>query len=387
MSYNPFFVTLANEFRKPKLQRMDNYRKIIHIDMDCFFAAVERLDNPSLEGLPIAVGHDSERGVVSTASYEARRFGVHSAQSIRMAKKLCPELHIVEPRISRYKEVSASIHNIFHRYTDTIEPISLDEAFLDVTSNKRNMELAVDIAKEIKDAIHNELGLTASAGVSYCKMLAKIASDYNKPNGLCVIHPDRAIEFLDKLKIERLWLVGPKTAHDMHELGIFTVRQLRAQSLATLTRLFGKRGPIFYNYARGIDESPVETEQERKSVSCETTFEKDLSVRSVVIIELYHITLELVNRLAKSGFIGRTLTLKVKYADFTQITRSATSEKPLKTKKEILPLAKKLLSKVEFNMEYPIRLLGLGVGNNEPEQENDKTAKSKWEELKLPFKD
>ena len=190
---------------------MQNYRKIIHIDMDCFYAAVERLDNNNLAGKAIVVGHDSDRGVVATASYEARRYGVHSAQSIRMAKRLCPNLLIIEPRFERYKEISNKIHNIFHRYTDLIEPISLDEAFLDVTQNKKGIELAADIAKEIKAAIHDELGLTASAGVSYCKLLAKIASDYNKPDGLCIIHPDNAIAFLDKLKVEDLWLVGHKT--------------------------------------------------------------------------------------------------------------------------------------------------------------------------------
>lgn len=262
---------------------MQHYRKIIHIDMDCFYAAVERLDNNNLAGKAIVVGHDSDRGVVSTASYEARRYGVHSAQSIRMAKRLCPNLLIIEPRFERYKEISNKIHNIFHRYTDLIEPISLDEAFLDVTQNKKGIELAVDIAKEIKAAIHDELGLTASAGVSYCKLLAKIASDYNKPDGLCIIHPDNAIAFLDKLKVEDLWLVGHKTALELHSLGIFKVRQLRKQSLSTLSRLFGKRGQLFYDYARGIDDSPVEARNERKSVSCESTFAQDLSLKSIAV--------------------------------------------------------------------------------------------------------
>lgn len=349
--------------------------------MDCFFAAVECLDNPSLAGKPLAVGHDSDRGVVSTASYEARRFGVHSAQSVQVAKRLCPELCLVPPRIERYKEVSGRIHEIFHRYTDIVEPISLDEAFLDVTHNKKNITLAVDIAREIKAAIHDELHLTASAGVSYCKMLAKIASDYNKPDGLCVVHPDRAIAFLDRLMIERLWLVGPKTAREMHSLGIFTVRQLRRQSLASLTRIFGKRGQAFYDYARGIDTSPVEARQERKSVSCESTFEQDISLRSAVVIELYHCVLELVSRLEKSRFSGRTLTLKIKYADFTQITRSATYDKPLMRKKEILPLAKQLLSKVKFDARHSIRLLGLGVGG----AEDDSAAREHWVEQEIPF--
>lgn len=359
-------------------------RKIIHIDMDCFFAAVEMLDNPQLAGLPIAVGHDVERGVVSTANYEARRFGVHSAQSIRMAKRLCPSLVIVAPHFGRYKEISAHIHSIFHRYTDLIEPISLDEAFLDVTDNKPGITLAEDIAREIKAAIHDETGLTASAGVSYCKMIAKIASDYNKPDGMCVVHPDRAIEFLDNLKVEKLWLVGNKTAREMHSLGIFTVKQLRSQSMATLTRAFGKHGPMFYDYARGIDNSLVEARQERKSVSCETTFDQDLSLRSAVTIELYHITLELVSRLKKSKFSGRTLTLKVKYADFTQTTRCVTHTSPLTDKDEILPLAKQLLKKLDYSATRPIRLLGLGVSSGD---EKRRQPRKMWTEPELPFKE
>lgn len=363
---------------------MAEYRKIIHIDMDCFFAAVEILDNPSLRGFPVAVGHDTERGVVSTASYEARRFGVHSAMSMRMAKRLCPELRIVSPRLERYKEMSARIHDIFHRHTDKIEPISLDEAFLDVTTNKQNICLASDIAQDIKNAIYNELHLTASAGISYCKMLAKIASDYNKPDGLCVIHPDRAIKFLNTLKIERLWLVGPKTAREMHSLGIFTVKQLRSLSLSILTRLFGKRGPLFYDYARGIDNSEVEAWHERKSVSCETTFSQDISLKSTLTIELYHIVLELVKRIEESGFSGHTLTIKIKYTDFTQITRSITSAKPFIQKREILSAAKTLLQKVNFSALHPIRLIGLGVGGNEEEQE--KKEGEKCTEMLLPFK-
>ena len=200
--------------------QIDRFMKIIHVDMDQFFAAVEQRDNPELKGKPIAVGHDAERGVVSTASYEARRFGVHSAQSIQLAKRLCPQLIIVEPHFQRYKEVSAQLHQIFHDYTDLIEPISLDEAFLDVTENKRGIELGVDIAREIKQRIRETTGLTASAGVSYCKFLAKIASDWRKPDGLTVIHPDRALDFIAQLKVEKIWGVGQKTAEKMHHMGI-----------------------------------------------------------------------------------------------------------------------------------------------------------------------
>ena len=216
--------------------------KVIHIDMDAFFANVELRDNPELRGKPIAVGHDAERGVVSTASYEARRFGVHSAQSIQVAKRLCPQLIIVEPHFQKYKEVSAQLHEIFHDYTDLIEPISLDEAFLDVTENKKGIELGVDIAREIKQRIRETTGLTASAGVSYCKFLAKIASDWRKPDGLTVIHPDRALDFIAQLKIEKIWGVGQKTAEKMHRMGIFTGLDLRNMSLASTIGLLSVSG-------------------------------------------------------------------------------------------------------------------------------------------------
>ena len=374
--------------------------------MDQFFAAVEQRDQPELRGKPIAVGHDAERGVVSTASYEARRFGVHSAQSIQVAKRLCPQLIIVEPHFQRYKEVSAQLHEIFHDYTDLIEPISLDEAFLDVTENKRSIELGVDIAREIKQRIRETTGLTASAGVSYCKFLAKIASDWRKPDGLTVIHPDRALDFIAQLRVEKIWGVGPKTAEKMHHMGIFTGLDLRNMSLSRLTQEFGKVGQIFYDFSRGIDNRPVISEWERKSVSCEQTFESDISENAAVTIHLYHMVLELVRRIEKNDFEGRTLTLKVKFArkqaqteasfqsaereqtrqnakflDFQQITRSITVDHVLRTKDQILPLAKQLMQQVEFH-SHPIRLLGLGVANQKgaavPEQQP-------WVELELEF--
>ena len=357
--------------------------KVIHVDMDQFFAAVEQHDNPELKGKPIAVGHDAERGVVSTASYEARRFGVHSAQSIQVAKRLCPQIIIVEPHFQRYKEVSAQLHEIFHDYTDLIEPISLDEAFLDVTTNKKGIELGIDIAKEIKQRIFETTGLTASAGVSYCKFLAKIASDWRKPDGLTVIHPDRALDFISQLKVEKIWGVGQKTAEKMHFMGIFTGADLRNQSQQRLTEVFGKMGQVFYNFARGIDNRPVISEWERKSVGCEQTFEKDISDQSAAIIELYHTVLELERRIAKNEFEGRTLTLKIKFQDFQQITRSITVEHILRTKDEILPLAKQLLRQVEFH-SHPIRLLGLGVSNQRGETEDEKP---RWIELELEFED
>lgn len=330
--------------------------------MDCFFAAVEQRDNPELRGRPVAVGHDGERGVVATASYEARRFGVHSAMSSLRARKLCPELVFVPSRFEVYKEVSAGIHEIFHEYTDVVEPLSLDEAFLDVTENKAGIALAVDVASEIKRKIRERLSLVASAGVSYNKFLAKIASDWRKPDGLCTIHPSQAADFIGKLKVEKFWGVGPVTARKMHELGIHTGAQLKSWSAKALTDAFGKAGIIYYNFARGIDDRPVEPVRIRKSVGCEHTLEKDINEHMAVIIELYHVAEELVERLKDKDFRGHTLTLKIKFHDFRQITRSMTASAPLRGMKDILPLAKGLLSQVDY-AEHPIRLIGLAVSN------------------------
>ena len=360
-------------------------RKILHIDMDQFFAAVEQRDRPELRGKPVAVGHDAARGVVSTASYEARRYGVHSAQSIVVAKRLCPQLLVVEPRFQAYKEVSAQIRAVFQEYTDLIEPLSLDEAFLDVTENKRGLSLGVDCAREIKARIKQETGLTASAGVSYCKFLAKIASDYRKPDGLCVIHPDRAQQFIDQLRVERIWGVGQKTAQHMHRMGIFTGADLRRASLEHLRHEFGKMGQVFHDFARGIDERPVVTEWERKSVSCERTYEADLFRPAQITIELYHLAEELERRIAKSAFLGRTLTLKVKFADFQQITRSQTSTEPLRTKADLLPRAKQLMTLVSYSQQHSIRLLGLGVSGHPSAPDDTPSPRQQWTELELEF--
>ena len=357
-------------------------RKIIHIDMDQFFAAVEQRDNPSLRGLPVAVGHDAERGVVSTASYEARRYGVHSALSMQVAKRRCPQLVIVEPHFHKYKEVSQQLHAIFHDYTDLIEPLSLDEAFLDVTVNKPGIDMAVNIAREIKQRIRQETQLTASAGVSYCKFLAKIASDWRKPDGLTVIHPDRAQEFIDHLDVTKIWGVGQKTADHLHRMGVFTGADLRRLSLEHLRHEFGKMGRVFYDFARGVDERPVVSEWERKSVSCEHTFEADLSSPSAVTIELYHTVLELEQRIAKSQFLGHTLTLKVKFHDFQQITRSITVGRILRTKADLLPLAKQLMAQVDY-IHHPIRLIGLGVSGHRDDPTDDEAQR--WLQLELEF--
>ena len=353
--------------------------------MDAFFASVEQRDNPELRGKPIAVGFDGPRGVVSTASYEARPYGVHSAMSMVQAKRRCPQLIVVPTHFEKYKEVSQQIHAVFHEYTDLVEPISLDEAFLDVTDNKKGIELAVDIAKEIKQKILERTSLTASAGISFNKLLAKIASDMRKPNGIFTVHPDRALDFIGSLPVEKLWGVGPKTADRMHEMGVFTGAQLRRISFEHLVQVFGKMGRVYYDFSRGIDNRPVVVAYERKSVGCERTFLEDLHIDTKIIIELYHIVLELVERIERKDFRGRTLTLKLKWDATTQITRSLTQEKVLRTKDDILPLAKRLLKDTEYH-DRPIRLMGLSVSSPET---NDKEGQNRpqWVEGFLPFSD
>ena len=351
--------------------------------MDAFYASVEQRDHPELKGRPIAVGHEEERGVVATASYEARRFGVHSAMSSLRARKLCPQLIFVRGRMEVYRAVSEQIHAIFHEYTDVVEPLSLDEAFLDVTVNKKGIPLAVDIAKEIKARIRSELDLVASAGVSYNKFLAKISSDYRKPDGLCTIHPSQALDFIATLPIESFWGVGPVTARKMHQLGIHNGLQLRNCSLEMLKHCFGKVGALYYDFARGIDNRPVQAMRIRKSLGCERTLEKDISSRSAVIIELYHVAVELVERLKAKSFCGLTLTLKVKFFDFEQITRCATRSTPFETLQEILPVAKQLMREVDYE-HRPVRLIGLTV-SNVPGESEEESRREEVRQLMLPF--
>lgn len=351
-------------FVSPSLdkKRSMKHRKIIHVDMDAFFVSVEELDDPSLKGKPVVVGHDGPRGVVSTANYVARQYGVHSAQPIAVAHRLCPDLLVVEPHFSRYKEVSRQVHDIFHEYTDLIEPLSLDEAYLDVTDNKFGIDMAVDIAREIKKRIRQVTGLTASAGVSYCKFLAKVASDYRKPDGLCTVHPERALKFIDNLKVEQFWGVGEKTAQHMHKMGVFTGKQLRGLTLQQLTTQFGKMGKVFYDFARGIDDRPVVTEWVRKSVGCERTYIKDITRQEDMLAELSILADELESRLARNNFKGRTLVLKVKFSDFRQTTHSLTENVVIEHKEKIMALVKELLNEVDFQ-QRPVRLLGITVTN------------------------
>lgn len=328
--------------------------------MDAFYASVEQRDNPSLRGVPVAVGHAEDRGVVAAASYEARRYGVRSAMPSLRAKKLCPGLVFVKPRFDIYKQVSAQMHAIFHEYTDLVEPISLDEAFLDVTVNKPGLPMAVTIAKEIKVKIREQLGLTASAGVSYNKFLAKIASDYRKPDGLCTIHPTQAIEFINRIPVEDFWGVGPVTAARMHALGIWNGAQLAACSAELLNHEFGKSGRIFYQFARGIDNRPVEPFWTRKSVGCETTLQHDLTSVGEIERVIEDLAEELVWRIERSVFSGCTLTLKLKYSDFTQRSRSRTASHFYRNKGQIIQDARQLLSLAPTSGRQ-IRLVGLSV--------------------------
>lgn len=339
-------------------------RKIIHIDMDAFFASVEQLDDPALRGKPVAVGGSGPRSVVAAASYEARRFGVHSAMPSVTAKRLCPSITFVKGRFERYQEESEAIFEIFSRYSDIIEPLSIDEAFLDVTKDKRDIGSATLIARAIKDDIKNERGLTASAGISFNKFLAKMASEINKPDGIFVVLCDDAEAFIDNLRIDKFYGIGKVTAEKMHNLGIHYGRDLRKWDEESLVRNFGKAGLFFFDMVRGIDERPVVCESVRKSVGTETTFDKDLSKSFEIIAELYHVEQEVMRRITEAEFHGRTVTLKVKFSDFRQITRSHTSLTYIHDfntlHKEVTALRKSLeLSGVR------IRLLGVSISSLE----------------------
>lgn len=343
-------------------------RKIIHIDMDAFYASIEQRDNPSLRGKPVAVGGSRQRGVVAAASYEARMFGVRSAMPSVTAKKKCPDLIFVSPRFPVYKEVSEQIREIFFEYTELVEPLSLDEAFLDVTENKKKMELATEIAREIKTTIKHKTDLTASAGVSVNKFLAKIASDYKKPNGLFVIKPHEAIAFVESLPIEKFFGIGKVTTEKMHSMGIRTGKDLKSHPLEELIKLFGKTGNFYYNIARAIDERPVDPNRIRKSIGNERTFDNDLITMPETLYELKNIEYELIRRIEKSNARGKTLTLKIKYEDFEQITRSKSLQENF-TLSTIHTTSVELLSQIKI--DKGIRLLGLTLSNLESPEELD----------------
>ncbi len=336
-------------------------RKIIHIDMDAFYASIEQRDNEEYQGKPLAVGYAGDRGVVAAASYEARKYGVRSAMPSKTALRKCPHLIFVPARFDVYKYVSNQIMDIFLEYTNMVEPLSLDEAFLDVTENHKNIPYATQIAKEIKKKIYETTSLNASAGVSYNKFLAKIASDYKKPNALFVIRPKDAEAFVESLPIERFYGVGKVTAQKMHQLGIKDGLELKARSEAELVANFGKAGHMYYMNARAIDDRKVEPNRERKSVGAENTFSNDIESLDELAIELDEIAQDVINRIERSGFLGRTITLKAKYADFSIITRSKTLIAAVTDYSTLYNTGFELMKDIDLSAK--VRLLGLSIKN------------------------
>lgn len=329
--------------------------------MDAFYASVEQMDHPELKGKPVAVGGNEVRGVVSAASYEARKYGVRSALSGALAKKYCPELIFVRPRFERYKEISKKVHAIFYEYTDLVEPLSLDEAYLDVTQNKKGNPSASLIAKEIRERIFKEVGLTASAGISINKFVAKIASDFNKPDGQKTVNPEDVLSFLEVLPIKKFYGVGKVTTDKMYQLGIFTGLDLRNKELAFLEKHFGKSGSFYYHVVRGIHNSEVKPERIAKSVAAEHTFEENLSSEVFMIDKLQIIAEQLEKRLQRHKLAGKTVTLKIKYSDFTQQTRSKTLPYFIASKALLFESAKELL--YQELLRNSVRLLGISVTN------------------------
>jgi len=337
-------------------------RKIIHVDMDAFYASVEQRDNPELRGKALAVGYGAKRGVVAAASYEARAFGVRSAMPSTTALRQCPELIFVQPRFDAYRAVSQQIRAIFARYTDVIEPLSLDEAYLDVTANPRGLPTASDTATEIRACILSETGLTASAGVSYNKFLAKLASDMRKPNGQYVIPPQRGAEFIATLPVKKFHGIGPVTAAKMNALGIQTGADLRAQSIEFLQRQFGKSGAWYYAIARGEDDRPVEPNRPRKSSGSETTFSEDRVIPAEIEAGVLEMADDVWAWCEKNQSFGATATVKIKYADFRIVTRSRTASRPI-TSRELLHETSLALVRSIYPVTIGIRLVGVSVSN------------------------
>lgn len=358
-------------------------RKIIHVDMDAFYASVAQLDNPELIGKPIAVGGGSARGVISAASYEARKFGVRSAMSGRLAEKLCPDLIFVKTDFERYKEISQKVRSIFFEYTDLVEPLSLDEAYLDVTKNKKGNPSASLIAKEIRQQIFEKTGLHASAGISINKFIAKVASDINKPNGQKTVNPEEVLLFLEELDIRKFYGVGKVTAEKMYQKGIFTGKDLKAKSLEYLSENFGKSGAYYYYVVRGIHNSEVKPNRIRKSLAAERTFSENLSSEIFMLEKLEHIAEEVSRRLSKSKVAGKTVTLKIKYSDFTLQTRSKTLPYFVSDKAIILETAKDLLYQEKLNNS--VRLLGISLSNLNTEDAKKKAPVAKTVSVQLKF--
>ncbi len=353
--------------------------------MDAFYASVEQLDNPELRGKPLAVGGSSARGVVAAASYEARKYRVRSAMSGAMARKLCPDLIFVKTNFDRYKEVSKQIRKIFYEYTDLVEPLSLDEAYLDVTENKKGNPSATMIAKEIREKIKEVTGLNASAGISINKFVAKIASDINKPNGQKTLVPEEVEPFLETLDVKKFYGVGKVTKEKMYRLGIFTGKDLKSKSLDFLEDNFGKSGGFYYKVVRGIHNSKVKPSRIQKSLAAEHTFSENISSEIFMMERLEEIALEVENRLQRSKIAGKTVTLKIKYRDFTLQTRSKTLPIFVASKELILDVVKELL--FQEKMKESVRLLGISISNlnNEIPKKKVVLEQSIDVQLKLEF--
>ncbi|MGB3654269.1 MAG: DNA polymerase IV [Rivularia sp. (in: cyanobacteria)] len=344
-------------------------RKIVHIDMDAFYASVEQRDNPEYRGKPLVVGGSpNQRGVVAAASYEARKFGIHSAMPSKLAVAKCPNVIFAKPRFDIYRAISVQIHDIFRRYTDTFEPVALDEAYLDVTENKQELPYASTVARHIRAEIFQQTNLTASAGVSINKFLAKMASGMNKPNGMTVILPEDAETFVEALPIEKFHGIGKVTAAKMHDLNIKTGADLKERELEFLVRQFGKSGNYYYNIARAKDNRAVEANRIRKSIGAENSFAQDLSDRTAILQELEQIALTLHKRINKHQAAGRTLTLKVKFSDYQQITRSRTLVNSINSLDAIITEASSLFKAIDLK-DKSIRLLGISLSNLDNKKE------------------
>lgn len=344
------------------MQTHISIRKIIHVDMDAFYASVEQRDNPELKGKPVAVGGSRERGVVAAASYEARAYGVRSAMPSLTASRLCPRLIFVRPNFDKYRDISLQIREIFLSYTDLVEPLSLDEAFLDVTENKQGIPSATTIAKKIREEIFQKTHLTASAGISINKFLAKVATDIHKPDGITLIPPDQVESFLEKLPIAKFHGIGKKTAEKMKRMGIHTGKDLKARSEVELARRFGKMGRYFYKIVRAIDERPVKPDRIRKSIGAENTFSTDLEQPEEMLEKLLPIIQKVCERAQKAGSKGKTLTLKIKYHDFVLTTRSRTLTQWIDREEEIIPVIQELLYQPTPPLK-PVRLLGVSLSS------------------------
>jgi DNA polymerase IV len=361
-----------------KPDKEERVRRIIHVDMDAFYASVEQRDKPELRGRPVAVGIPGPRGVLTTASYEARVFGVRSAMPSVTAARQCPGLIFVKPRFDAYRAVSAQIHAIFAEHTDLIEPLSLDEAYLDVTDNKQGIPIATEIATLIRARIKEVTGLNASAGISYCKFLAKMASDLNKPNGQAVITPKNGRAFVEALAVKKFHGIGPATSEKMKQLGILTGADLRAKSLAYLQEHFGKSGAWYYNISRGIDDRPVRPDRVRKSLGAEDTFMTDIFDLEAARAEISPLVDKVWRHCQAKELHGRSVTLKVKYADFQTITRSRTEAAPFGSADEIAATVLALLDPL-FPTAKGIRLLGVIISSFGDESASEPTGQLQFE--------